>query len=147
MIPMKFLHTMVRIKDIDASLRFYIDILGLREISRQSSNQGRYTLVFLATPHDIAVSDTPPLLELTYNWDSEDYMTGRNFGHIAYQVDHIYDYCTHLKNNNIIINRPPRDGRMAFIKSPDNISIELLQAGDALPILEPWCDMPNIGIW
>jgi len=144
---MKFLHTMLRIKDIDNSLKFYIDILGLKELSRQSSRQSRYTLIFLATPKDIALSDVPPVLELTYNWDAEDYNTGRNFGHIAYEVDNIYDYCTHLQNHNVVINRPPRDGRMAFIKSPDNISIELLQAGDALAPQEPWYDMPNIGSW
>ncbi len=144
---MKFLHTMLRIKDLDISLKFYTDILGLREISRQSSTRGRYTLVFLATPADIVAFNNPPTIELTYNWEAEDYTTGRNFGHIAFEVENIYAYCTHLHNHNVVINRPPRDGRMAFIKSPDNISIELLQAGDALAITEPWCDMPNIGSW
>jgi lactoylglutathione lyase len=144
---MKFLHTMLRIKDLDNSLKFYIDILGLRELYRQSSNQGRFTLIFLATPKDIELYKTPPVLELTYNWDSEEYSTGRNFGHIAYEVDNIYDYCVHLQKHHVVINRPPRDGKMAFIKSPDNISIELLQAGEALAITEPWCDMPNIGNW
>jgi lactoylglutathione lyase len=144
---MKFLHTMLRIKDLDASLKFYTEILGLQEINRQSSNKGRFTLIFLATPLDISRYEMPPMLELTYNWDSENYTTGRNFGHIAFEVDNIYDYCTHLQKNNIIINRPPRDGRMAFIQSPDLISIELLQANEALSIQEPWCDMPNIGTW
>lgn len=144
---MKFLHTMLRIKDLDISLRFYTDILGLKEIGRQSLTRGRYTLVFLATPADIMASDTPPALELTYNWEAEDYIAGRNFGHIAFEVDNIYAYCTHLQNHHIIINRPPRDGRMAFIKSPDNISIELLQAGNPLEPQEPWCDMPNVGTW
>lgn len=144
---MKFLHTMLRIKDLESSLRFYSDILGLKELQRQSFNQGRFTLIFLATPQDIALYEKPPVLELTYNWDSEEHTTGRNFGHIAFEVDNIYDYCTHLQKHKIVINRPPRDGRMAFIKSPDNISIELLQAGEALPPTEPWCDMPNIGNW
>jgi lactoylglutathione lyase len=144
---MKFLHTMLRIKDLDVSLKFYTDILGLTEISRQSSTRGRYTLIFLATPADIVAFNNPPTIELTYNWEAEDYTIGRNFGHIAFEVENIYTYCTHLQNHNITINRPPRDGRMAFIKSPDMISIELLQAGDALAITEPWCDMPNIGNW
>ena len=144
---MKFLHTMLRIKDLDASLKFYTEILGLQEINRQSSNKGRFTLIFLATPLDISRYDNPPMLELTYNWEAEHYTGGRNFGHIAFEVDNIYDYCTNLQKHNIVINRPPRDGRMAFIKSPDMISIELLQANEALTIQEPWCDMPNIGTW
>ncbi len=144
---MKFIHTMLRIKDLDASLKFYTEILGLQEINRQSSNKGRFTLIFLATPLDISRYDNPPMLELTYNWEAEHYTGGRNFGHIAFEVDNIYDYCTNLQKHNIVINRPPRDGRMAFIKSPDMISIELLQANEALTIQEPWCDMPNIGTW
>jgi lactoylglutathione lyase len=139
---------MLRIKDIDKSLNFYCHILGLQEIKRLSVNRGRFTLIYLATPYDIKHFSEPPMIELTYNWDAENYQSGRNFGHIAFEVENIYDYCTSLQKNHIIINRPPRDGKMAFIKSPDNISIELLQAGNnPLDIIEPWCDMPNIGEW
>jgi len=145
---MKFLHTMLRVKDLDLSLKFYCDILGLQEVKRLASNRGRYTLIYLATAQDIKDYAEPPTIELTYNWDPEDYQSGRNFGHIAFEVEDIYTYCTHLMAHNIVINRPPRDGKMAFIKSPDHISIEILQSDKvALPIQEPWCDMPNIGAW
>ena len=138
---------MLRIKDLDTSLKFYTDCLGLREVSRKSNNKGRFTLIFLATPRDIENYVAPPMIELTYNWEAEDYQTGRNFGHIAFEVDDIYAYCQHLVDCGVTINRPPRDGKMAFIKSPDNISIELLQAGEALPLKDPWFEMPNIGTW
>lgn len=139
---MKYLHTMVRVKDVDDSLAFYCDGLGLKEIRRREDESGRYTLIFLAAPND-----EDALIELTYNWDVEDYGEGRNFGHLAYQVDDIYALCTHLQEQGITINRPPRDGRMAFIRSPDNISVELLQKGDALPQQEPWSSMGNTGHW
>ena len=139
---MKYLHTMVRVKDVDDSLAFYCDGLGLKEIRRREDESGRYTLIFLAAP-----DDEDALIELTYNWDVEDYGEGRNFGHLAYQVDDIYALCTHLQEQGITINRPPRDGRMAFIRSPDNISVELLQKGDALPQQEPWSSMGNTGHW
>ena len=139
---MKYLHTMVRISDIDASLDFYSDKLGLRELRRVERPEGRYTLVFLAAP-----GDDEAQVELTYNWDPEAYGEGRNFGHLAYEVDNIYDTCQRLMAGGVTINRPPRDGRMAFIRSPDNISIELLQKGRALPAAEPWASMPNIGKW
>ena len=139
---MKYLHTMVRISDIDASLDFYCDKLGLRELRRVERPEGRYTLVFLAAP-----GDDEAQVELTYNWDPEAYGEGRNFGHLAYEVDNIYDTCQRLMAGGVTINRPPRDGRMAFIRSPDNISIELLQKGQALPAAEPWASMPNIGKW
>ncbi len=139
---MKYLHTMVRITDIDASLDFYVRKLGLTEIRRIEQPQGRYTLIFLAAP-----GDTSAQVELTYNWDPEAYMEGRNFGHLAYQVDDIYDVCQRLMESGVTINRPPRDGRMAFVRSPDNISIELLQKGEALPSKEPWTSMPNTGKW
>ncbi len=139
---MKYLHTMVRISDIDESLDFYCNKLGLRELRRRDSEQGRFTLIFLAAPgHEDAQ------LELTYNWDPEEYGEGRNFGHLAYQVDNIYEKCQELMDKGVTINRPPRDGRMAFIRSPDNISIELLQKGDALPPREPWASMQNTGTW
>ncbi|MFT6072519.1 MAG: lactoylglutathione lyase [Alphaproteobacteria bacterium] len=148
MVLMKFLHTMLRIKDLNQSLRFYTEILGLQETHRHSSNRGRFTLIYLATPHDIKNYTMPPTIELTYNWEPEHYVSGRNFGHIAFEVDDIYDYCQQLQSHNIAINRPPRDGKMAFIKSPDDISIELLQSGsEPLEIKAPWCDMPNIGVW
>lgn len=133
---------MVRVKDVDDSLAFYCDGLGLKEIRRREDESGRYTLIFLAAPND-----EDALIELTYNWDVEDYGEGRNFGHLAYQVDDIYALCTHLQEQGITINRPPRDGRMAFIRSPDNISVELLQKGDALPQQEPWSSMGNTGHW
>jgi lactoylglutathione lyase len=139
---MKYLHTMVRITDIDSSLRFYCEGLGLEEIRRTENQKGRYTLIFLAPPgqHDAQV-------ELTYNWDPEVYSGGRNFGHLAYAVENIYETCKHLQEMGITINRPPRDGNMAFVRSPDNVSIELLQDGPALPPQEPWASMPNTGVW
>ena len=139
---MKYLHTMVRVTDIDASLRFYRDALGLKELSRKDSPQGRFTLVFLAAPGDESAQ-----VELTYNWDSESYSGGRNFGHLAYEVDDIYATCQHLADHGVVINRPPRDGKMAFIRSPDNISVELLQKGAAQAPAEPWKSMPNVGVW
>jgi lactoylglutathione lyase len=139
---MKYLHTMVRVADLDASLKFYCDALGLREVSRKEVPQGRFTLIFLAAPGDDAAQ-----VELTYNWDPESYSGGRNFGHLAYAVDDIYATCQRLKDNGVTINRPPRDGHMAFVRSPDNISVELLQKGGALPPAEPWKSMPNVGQW
>lgn len=139
---MKYLHTMVRVADLDASLRFYCDALGLRELSRKEVAQGRFTLVFLAAPGDETAQ-----VELTYNWDPEAYAGGRNFGHLAYEVDDIYATCQHLTDYGVVINRPPRDGRMAFVRSPDNISVELLQKGAALAPAEPWKSMPNVGVW
>jgi lactoylglutathione lyase len=146
---MQYLHTMVRVRDLDASLDFYRDKLGLVETDRKESEQGRFTLVFLAAPEDIerANSDRAPLVELTYNWDPENYDGGRNFGHLAYRVENIYDLCQRLMDSGVTINRPPRDGHMAFIRSPDNISIELLQSGESLPPGEPWASMPNVGEW
>ena len=141
---MKYLHTMVRITNIDDSLDFYCNKLGLKEIRRDENEKGRYTLIFLAAPKN---NDGEALLELTYNWDPEEYSIARNFGHLAYSVENIYDTCKKLKENGVTINRPPRDGRMAFIRSPDNISVELLQEGEALPIKEPWVSMENIGSW
>lgn len=139
---MKYLHTMVRVKDVDRSLDFYCDKLGLVELRRYDNEQGRFSLIFLAAPGDEAAQ-----IELTWNWDPEDYDEGRNFGHLAYEVDDIYALCQSLMDKNVTINRPPRDGRMAFVRSPDNISIELLQKGDALPITEPWASMPNSAHW
>ncbi|HJK96729.1 MAG TPA: VOC family protein [Polyangiaceae bacterium LLY-WYZ-14_1] len=139
---MKYLHTMVRVSDLDASLRFYCEGLGLRELRRRDSEKGRFTLVFLAAP-----GDDDAQVELTYNWDPEDYTGGRNFGHLAYAVDDVYALCAHLQSLGVTINRPPRDGRMAFVRSPDGISIELLQRGVALPPAEPWASMPNTGQW
>ena len=139
---MKYLHTMVRVSDIDASLDFYCNKLGLRELRRKDSEKGRFTLVFLAAP-----GDEDAQIELTWNWDPEDYGEARNFGHIAYRVDDIYALCQRLLDGGVTINRPPRDGHMAFVRSPDNISIELLQKGDALPPAEPWASMPNTGHW
>ena len=139
---MKYLHTMVRVTDLDASLRFYCDGLGLQVLSRREYEAGRFTLVFLAAPGDDAAQ-----VELTYNWDPEVYTGGRNFGHLAYAVEDIYALCSHLQAQGITINRPPRDGRMAFVRSPDNISIELLQRGGALAPQEPWASMPNTGVW
>ncbi|HXY76351.1 MAG TPA: VOC family protein [Steroidobacteraceae bacterium] len=138
----KYLHTMVRVTDIEASLRFYCEALGLQEISRREYPQGRYTLVFLAAPGDESAQ-----VELTHNWDPENYAGGRNFGHLAYQVDNIYAACERLRDRGVTILRPPRDGRMAFVRSPDNISIELLQKGAALAPTEPWKSMPNTGSW
>lgn len=139
---MKYLHTMVRVADVDASLDFYCKHLGLEEIQRRDSEQGRFTLIFLAAP-----GDEEAQVELTHNWDPEEYDEGRNFGHLAYQVDDIYASCQRLMDAGVTINRPPREGRMAFVRSPDNISIELLQKGDALPPQEPWASMPNVGHW
>jgi lactoylglutathione lyase len=139
---MKYLHTMVRVTDVDASLDFYCNQLGLVELRRYNSEQGRFTLIFLAAP-----GDEDAQVELTHNWDPEEYDEGRNFGHLAYQVDDIYASCQKLMDAGVTINRPPRDGRMAFVRSPDNISIELLQKGDALPAQEPWASMPSVGHW
>ena len=146
---MQYLHTMIRITDIDTSLRFYCDGLGLQEVRRYESEAGRFTLIFLAAPRDVEAAKIKkaPLIELTYNWDSEDYPGGRNFGHLAYRVDDIYALCDHLESQGVTINRPPRDGYMAFVKSPDGISIELLQSGDPLPAAEPWATMSNTGSW
>jgi lactoylglutathione lyase len=139
---MKYLHTMVRVADLKAARHFYCEALGLKELQHIDSEQGRYTLVFLCAPGDESAQ-----LELTYNWDAEEYSGGRNFGHLAYQVDDIYATCQHLKDLGVLINRPPRDGRMAFVRSPDQISVELLQRGAALPPREPWVSMPNEGSW
>jgi len=146
---MRYLHTMVRVKDLDESLRFYTDIFGLKETRRIENEAGRFTLVFLAAPDDLphAADTKAPLIELTYNWDTEDYTGGRNFGHLAYEVDHIYDACQSLMDKGVTINRPPRDGYMAFIRSPDGISIELLQKGERLEPQEPWLSMKNTGTW
>lgn len=146
---MRYLHTMVRVADIDASLDFYVAKLGLVEVRRYENTQGRYTLIFLAAPDDehSGITEKAPLIELTYNWDPEDYGSGRNFGHLAYEVDDIYATCQRLMDSGVTINRPPRDGNMAFIKSPDNISIELLQKGPAKEKAEPWASMQNIGTW
>jgi lactoylglutathione lyase len=139
---MKYLHTMVRVTDLEQSLDFYCNKLGLKKIRETVNEKGRYTLVFLAAP-----GDEDAQIELTYNWDPEQYTGGRNFGHLAYEVDNIYQLCRKLQDSGVTINRPPRDGRMAFIRSPDNISIELLQKGEALPPQEPWVSMPNTGSW
>jgi len=139
---MKYLHTMVRVSDLDESLDFYCNKLGLVELRRKEVSAGRFTLVFLAAPGNESAQ-----LELTYNWDPETYTGGRNFGHLAYAVDDIYALCQRLMDAGVTISRPPRDGRMAFVRSPDGISIELLQAGDALPTREPWASMPNTGTW
>ena len=139
---MKYLHTMVRVTDLDASSKFYCDALGLREVRRMNNDKGRFTLVYLAAP-----GDEDAQIELTYNWDPETYTGGRNFGHVAYQVDDIYATCELLMQRGVTINRPPRDGKMAFVRSPDLISIELLQKGAALPPREPWASMPSTGSW
>lgn len=146
---MQYLHTMVRVKDLDASLHFYCELLGLKEVSRKDNEKGRFTLVFLAAPDDIerAQNDKAPMVELTYNWDPENYSGGRNFGHLAYRVDNIYALCQQLQDGGVTINRPPRDGYMAFVRSPDGISIELLQKGEALAPQEPWVSMENTGSW
>ena len=145
---MRYLHTMIRVRDLDASLRFYCEGLGLKEMYRVENEKGRFTLVFLAAPEDIELAKArkAPLVELTYNWDDEDYGGGRNFGHLAYRVDDIYETCQRLMDMGVTINRPPRDGHMAFVRSPDNISIELLQDGNLSPA-EPWASMPNVGAW
>ena len=146
---MRYLHTMVRVSDLDAALDFYCAKLGLQEVRRMESEKGRFTLVFLAAPDDAdaAKENFAPLVELTYNWDPEAYDGGRNFGHLAYQVDDIYAACQRLADGGVTINRPPRDGHMAFIRSPDGISIELLQKDGSLPPAEPWASMPNVGAW
>ena len=146
---MEFLHTMIRVSDVDASLDFYCNKLGLIEFSRKDYEKGRFTLIFLCAPEDknLAEQNRKPLIELTYNWDKEEYTGGRNFGHLAFKVDNIYEICQKLQDNGVVINRPPRDGHMAFIKSPDGISIELLQKGDSLEPQEPWSSMENTGSW
>ncbi|GAB4517845.1 MAG: lactoylglutathione lyase [Amphiplicatus sp.] len=146
---MEYLHTMVRVSDLDASLDFYCNKLGLIEVSRKDYEKGRFTLVFLAAPGDMktAREKKSPMLELTYNWDPEEYSGGRNFGHLAYRVDDIYAVCERLMNGGVTINRPPRDGHMAFVRSPDGISIELLQKGEPLAPAEPWASMENVGAW
>lgn len=139
---MKYLHTMVRVSNIDESMDFYCTKLGLKEVRRSENKDGRFTLIFLA-----AEGDESNCIELTYNWDPEEYSEGRNFGHLAYQVEDIYQTCQQLMDHGVKINRPPRDGYMAFVRSPDNVSIELLQAGVPLPVAEPWKSMPNVGRW
>lgn len=151
---MKYLHTMVRVSDLQQSLHFYCDVMGMKEVRRYESEEGRFTLVFLSgtddlpdTEGEMESTDRAPCLELTYNWDPETYTGGRNFGHLAYAVDNIYEFCQHLMDHGVTINRPPRDGRMAFVRSPDQISFELLQKGEALPQQEPWASMENTGEW
>lgn len=146
---MEFLHTMVRVEDLKASLAFYCDLLGLHEVKRYDSEAGRFTLVYLAAPGQLetAKQTFSPTIELTYNWDTEEYTGGRNFGHLAFAVENIYQLCQKLIDAGVTINRPPRCGHMAFIKSPDGISIELLQKGDSLPPQQPWVDMENTGSW
>lgn len=146
---MEYLHTMIRVSDLDATLRFFCEGLGMVETARYDNDKGRFTLVFLAAPGDVeaAKKNKAPLVELTYNWDAEEYSGGRNFGHLAYRVDDIYALCAHLQGMGVTINRPPRDGHMAFIRTPDGISIELLQRGENLPPQEPWASMENTGSW
>lgn len=154
---MEFLHTMIRISDVDASLRFFCDGLGLKELRRVDNEKGRFTLIFLASPKDIERSGIKeityplpsglPMIELTHNWDETEYEGGRNFGHLAYRLDNIYETCAHLRDMGYTINRPPRDGHMAFVRSPDNISVELLQSGEHLAPKEPWASMENTGSW
>jgi len=146
---MRYLHTMIRASNLDDTLDFFCEKLGLIEVNRFDSEAGRFTLVFLAAPKDVerAKEDKAPLVEITYNWDSEEYTGGRNFGHLAYRVDNIYDTCQRLMDGGVTINRPPRDGRMAFVRSPDGLSIELLQEGESLPPQEPWLSMENTGSW
>ena len=146
---MEYLHTMVRISDLEASIDFYCNKLGLIEFSRKNYDKGRFTLIFLCAPDDknLADKNKKPLLELTYNWEKEEYTGGRNFGHLAFKVDNIYETCQKLLDNGVVINRPPRDGYMAFIKSPDGISIELLQKGEHLEPQDPWLSMENSGSW
>jgi lactoylglutathione lyase len=146
---MEYLHTMIRVTNLDQSLDFFVNKFGLVETRRVQNEKGRYTLVFLAAPQDVerAKQDQAPLVELTYNWDPEVYTGGRNFGHLAYRVDDIYAFCDKLMKTGVTINRPPRDGHMAFIRTPDNISIELIQKGGSLPPAEPWQSMPNTGVW
>ena len=146
---MRYLHTMVRVADVDQALDFYVNKLGMREVRRTENKAGRYTLIFLAAPEDEGAGKAKraPLLELTYNWDPEKYGEGRNFGHLAFEVDDIYDTCAKLQKAGVTINRPPRDGNMAFVRSPDKHSIEILQKGAAKPPQEPWTSMPNVGKW
>jgi len=146
---MRYLHTMVRVENVDESMKFYCDLLGMKETRRIESEQGRFTLIYLAPPADVesAKSVKAPELELTYNWDPESYSGGRNFGHLAYEVDDIYALCQKLMDAGVTINRPPRDGRMAFVRSPDGISIEFLQKGESLAQAEPWASMENTGSW
>jgi lactoylglutathione lyase len=146
---MRYLHSMVRVRDLDAALRFFVELLGLVEVRRKEYTQGRYTLVFLAAPGDLdrARAEGAPTVELTFNWDPEDYGGARNFGHLAYEVEDIHAACARLAAGGVTILRPPRDGRMAFVRSPDGISVELLQRGGALPPAEPWASMPNVGTW
>ncbi len=146
---MRYLHTMVRVKDLEASLHFYCDLLGLQEVRRTENEAGRFTLIFLAAPQTLDQSQAAPApeVELTFNWDPEDYSGGRNFGHLAYEVDDIYAACRRLMDGGVTINRPPRDGYMAFVRSPDGVSVELLQKGHALAPAEPWASMPNTGSW
>ncbi|MBB3872627.1 MAG: VOC family protein [Brevundimonas sp.] len=146
---MRYLHTMVRVQDLDASLHFYCDLLGLQEVRRTENEKGRFTLVFLAAPKNLeqSAAERAPEIELTFNWDPETYQGGRNFGHLAYKVDDIYAACQRLMNGGVLINRPPRDGNMAFVRSPDGISIELLQEGEPLAPAEPWASMGNTGTW
>ena len=146
---MRYLHTMVRVQDLDASLHFYCDLLGLQEVRRVDNEAGRFTLVFLTAPQNLeqSVAERCPEVELTFNWDPEQYQGGRNFGHLAYKVDDIYAACQKLMDGGVVINRPPRDGNMAFVRSPDGISIELLQEGEPLAPAEPWASMPNTGSW
>ncbi len=146
---MQYLHTMIRISDVDESLDFFCNKLGLVQVRRNDYEKGRFSLIFLAAPEDVerAKADKAPMVELTYNWDPEEYTGGRNFGHLAYRVDNIYEVCQRLMDAGVTINRPPRDGHMAFVRSPDNISIEILQRGESLPPKEPWKSMPNTGEW
>lgn len=146
---MRYLHTMVRVADVDRSLKFYCDLLGMREVRRTENEKGRFTLIFLAAPKDEkrGTEEHAPLLELTYNWDPEEYTGGRNFGHLAYEVDDIYEICQRLQDAGVVISRPPRDGRMAFVRSPDGISIEFLQSGEAKEPAEPWLSMESTPPW
>ncbi|MNE22178.1 VOC family protein [uncultured Brevundimonas sp.] len=146
---MRYLHTMVRVKDLEASLHFYRDLLGLVQTRRMDSEAGRFSLIYLAAPQDVARAEAEksPEVELTFNWDPEDYQGGRNFGHLAFEVEDIYAACQRLMDGGVTINRPPRDGHMAFIRSPDGISVELLQGGERLAPAEPWASMPNVGAW
>ncbi|MFC5388090.1 VOC family protein [Brevundimonas bullata] len=146
---MRYLHTMVRVKDLEASLHFYRDLLGLVQTRRMDSEAGRFSLIYLAAPQDQTRAETEksPEVELTFNWDPEDYQGGRNFGHLAFEVEDIYAACQRLMDGGVVINRPPRDGHMAFVRSPDGISIELLQGGQRLAPAEPWASMPNVGAW
>lgn len=146
---MQYLHTMVRVSDVDASLHFYCELLGMKEVRRKENEKGRFTLIFLAADEDeeTAKKKDGPLLELTYNWDPEEYSGGRNFGHLAFRVKDIYQTCKKLQDNGVTINRPPRDGHMAFVRSPDGISIEFLQAGEPLEPQEPWASMESSGSW